>query len=127
MKPDVLEGYECDGQMSLNLEPSVKNKILQAYLKRFGREDLVNIIVVDSGSRQHYPVVTQYTATDMGNPCMVVIVGPPEDLDRGNLEHTDLTDQMAFDFMPVSAELTAEEKPVHPYCGDRKYTDIEEK
>ena len=34
----------------------------------------------------------------MGNPCIVVIVGSPEDLDRGNLEHTNLSDQMEFDF-----------------------------
>lgn len=99
MERDVLDGYECDGQISLeDLEPAIKNKTLQAYLKRFGREDLLDIIVVDRSGRQHYPVVTQYTATDMGSPCMVVIVGKPEDLDRGNLEHTDLSDQMAFDF-----------------------------
>lgn len=81
-----------------DLEPAIKNKSLQAYLKRFGREELVDIIVVDNTGRLNYPVMTQYTATDMGNPCMVVIVGEPEDLDSGNMEHTDLSDQMAFDF-----------------------------
>ncbi len=96
---EALEHYECDGQISIeDLEPAVKNKRLQAYLKRFGRDALVDIIVVDNAGRLHYPVMTQYTATDMGNPCMVVIVGPPEDLDRGNLDHTDLSDQMALDF-----------------------------
>ena len=77
-----------------------KNKTLQAYLKRFGRDDLIDIIVVDHKRRLHYPVVTQHTVSDMGNPCIVVIVGSPEDLDRGNLEHTDLSDQMALDFSP---------------------------
>lgn len=99
MGNEALEHYECDGQLSLDdLEPALKSKRLQAYLKRYDRDALVDIIVVDSSGRQHYPVITQYTATDMGNPCMVVIVGPPEDLDRGNLEHTDLSDQMAMDF-----------------------------
>lgn len=98
---ETLEHYECDGQMSLDdLEPDLKSKRLQAYLKRFDRDALVDIIVVDNTGRLNYPVMTQYTATDMGNPCIVVIVGSPEDLDRGNLEHTDLSDQMAFDFSP---------------------------
>lgn len=109
MGNEVLEHYECEGQMSLDdLEPAIKNKTLQAYLKRFGREALVDIIVVDRSGRQHYPVVTQYTATDMGSPCMVVVVGQPEDMDRGNLEHTDLTDQMALDFSP-STDLVEEQ------------------
>ena len=96
---EALEHYECDGQLSLDgLEPAIKNKTLQAYLKRFGRDDLIDIIVVDHDRRLHYPVVTQHTVSDMGNPCIVVIVGSPEDLDRGNLEHTNLSDQMEFDF-----------------------------
>ncbi len=101
MGNEVLEHYECDGQMSLDdLEPALKSKRLQAYLKRYDRDALVDIIVVDNTGRLNYPVMTQYTATDMGNPCIVVIVGSPEDLDRGNLEHTDLSDQMALDFSP---------------------------
>lgn len=101
MGNEVLEHYECDGQVSLDdLEPALKSKRLQVYLKRFDRDSLVDIIVVDNTGRLNYPVMTQYTATDMGNPCIVVIVGSPEDLDRGNLEHTDLSDQMALDFSP---------------------------
>ena len=101
MGNEVLEHYECDGQMSLDdLGPALKSKRLQAYLKRYDRDALVDIIVVDNTGRLNYPVMTQYTATDMGNPCIVVIVGSPEDLDRGNLEHTDLSDQMALDFSP---------------------------
>ena len=108
MENEVLEHYECDGQMSLDdLEPALKSKRLQVYLKRFDRDSLVDIIVVDNTGRLNYPVMTQYTATDMGNPCIVVIVGSPEDLDRGNLEHTDLSDQMALDFSP-NTDLTEE-------------------
>ena len=77
---------------------SVKNEKVQAYLKRYGHDDPVDIIVVDRVVRLHYPVMAQYAVTDMGNPCIVVVVGQPDDLDRGNLEHTDLSDQMAFDF-----------------------------
>lgn len=106
---EALEHYECDGQISLDdLEPAIKNKTLQAYLKRFGRDDLIDIIVVDHKRRLHYPVVTQHTVSDMGNPCIVVIVGSPEDLDCGNLEHTDLSDQMAFDFSTPNTDLTEE-------------------
>lgn len=106
---EALEHYECDGQISIDdLEPAIKNKRIQAYLKRFGREDLLDIIVIDPDKRLQYPVMTQYTATDMGNPCMVVIVGSPEDLDRGNLEHTDLSDQMAFDFSEKSEDQSAQ-------------------
>lgn len=110
MENEALEHYECDGQMSLDdLEPALKSKRLQTYLKRYDRDALVDIIVVDNTGRFNYPVMTQYTATDMGNPCIVVIVGSPEDLDRGNLEHTDLSDQMAFDFSQ-NTDLTEEGK-----------------
>ena len=69
---EALEHYECDGQISLDdLEPAIKNKTLQAYLKRFGRDDLIDIIVVDHKRRLHYPVVTQHTVSDMGNPWIV--------------------------------------------------------
>ena len=109
MENEVLEHYECDGQMSLDdLEPALKSKRLQVYLKRFDRDSLVDIIVVDNTGRLNYPVMTQYTATDMGNPCIVVIVGSPEDLDCGNLDHTDLSDQMAFDFSTQTTDLTEE-------------------
>lgn len=108
MENEVLEHYECEGQMSLDdLEPALKSKRLQVYLKRFDRDSLVDIIVVDNTGRLNYPVMTQYTATDMGNPCIVVIVGSPEDLDRGNLEHTNLSDQMEFDFSQ-NTDLTEE-------------------
>lgn len=110
---EALEHYECDGQISLDdLEPAIKNKTLQAYLKRFGRDDLIDIIVVDHKRRLHYPVVTQHTVSDMGNPCIVVIVGSPEDLDCGNLEHTDLSDQMAFDFSTPNTDLGEQNEAV---------------
>ena len=64
--------------------------------------------MVDNKRRLHYPVVTQHTVSDMGNPCMVVIVGEPEGLDCGNLEHTDLSDQMALDFTTTNTDLTEE-------------------
>ena len=49
MGNEVLEHYECDGQMSLDdLEPALKSKRLQAYLKRYDRDALVDIIVVDN-------------------------------------------------------------------------------
>lgn len=76
----------------------VKNEKVQAYLNRYGHADPVDIIVVDRAGRLHYPVMTQHAVTDMGNPCFVVVVGQPEDLDHGNQEHTDLSDQMTLDF-----------------------------
>lgn len=95
---EVFDRYECDGQMELT-EPPMKKSELQAYLKGFRRDGEVAVIVVDSQGRNRYPVRRTMYVTDMGDPVIIIDVGNPENLDTENLEHTDLTDQMEWDFV----------------------------
>lgn len=98
MSLDVFNNYECDGQMELT-EPPMKKSELQAYLKGFRRDGEVAVIVVDSRGRNRYPVRRTMCVTDMGDPVIIIDVCRPENLDTENLEHTDLTDQMEWDFV----------------------------
>ncbi len=94
---EVFNNYECDGQMEL-AEPPMRKSELLAYLKGFRRDGEVAVIVVDSRGRNRYPVRRTMCVTDMGDPVIIIDVGNPENLDIENLEHTDLTDQMEWDF-----------------------------
>lgn len=94
---EVFDHYECDGQIELT-EPPMRKSELQAYLKGFRRDGEVAVIVVDSRGRNRYPVRQMMCVTDMGDPVIIVDVGNPGNLDTENLDHTDLSDQMALDF-----------------------------
>lgn len=95
---EVFDNYVCDGQMELT-EPPMRKSELQAYLKGFRRDGEVAVIVVDSRGRNRYPVRGITRVKDMGDPVIIIDVGNPENLDAENLEHTDLSDQMEWDFV----------------------------
>lgn len=75
----------------------MKNGELQEYLKGYKKDGPVSIIVADPERRLVYPVTEHMVITDMDCPCLLLSVGPAEDMDAENLVHTDLTDQIELD------------------------------
>lgn len=78
----------------------MKNTKLKKYLNTFRDESDVSVIIVDPVGRKQYPVTGYAGITDMGQPVFVLEVGQPNDMDTGNIEHTDLTDQMSIYDIP---------------------------
>lgn len=86
----------------------MKKSELQNYIKKFRNDGEVALVIVDAMSRKLYPVHNTICVTDMGDPVIIIDVGHPENMDTENIDHTDLSDQMSFDFSEKSEDQSAQ-------------------